>query len=139
MTSGWEHFHHGADVGVRGFGATREEAFEQAGLALAAVMTDPAAVTPGLCVEIRCEAPEDDLLLVEWLNAIVYAVATRHLLFGRFEVTAAPGGLTGRLWGEPIDVADHCPAVEVKGATYTELAVTRDEAGRWRAQCVVDV
>lgn len=139
MTTGWEHYHHGADIGVRGFGPTRDEAYEQAALALVAVMTDPAAVRPLRCVEVRCEAPDDELLLVDWLNAIVYSVATEHMLFGRFVVTSVAGGILGRLWGEPVDVAEHRPAVEVKGATYTELAVTRDEAGLWRAQCVVDV
>jgi len=47
--------------------------------------------------------------------------------------------LQATAWGEPIEVARHQPAVEVKGATYTELAVKRDEEGRWVAQCVVDV
>ncbi len=37
----WEHFPHAADVGVRGFGKTPAEAFEQAALALTAVVTTP--------------------------------------------------------------------------------------------------
>ncbi len=40
----WEHFPHGADIGVRGFGATREQAFEQAAVALSAVITEPAGI-----------------------------------------------------------------------------------------------
>jgi len=35
----WEHFPHEADIGVRGFGATPAEAFEQAALALTAAVT----------------------------------------------------------------------------------------------------
>ena len=42
----WEHFPHGADVGVRGVAPTRAGAFEQAALALTAVVTDPAPVRP---------------------------------------------------------------------------------------------
>ena len=41
--------------------------------------------------------------------------------------------------GEPIDVARHEPAVEVKAATYAGLKVQRDAAGNWLAQCIVDV
>jgi SHS2 domain-containing protein len=41
--------------------------------------------------------------------------------------------------GEPVDVERHRPAVEVKGATCTELAVERLADGSFRAQCVVDV
>jgi SHS2 domain-containing protein len=41
--------------------------------------------------------------------------------------------------GEPVDVARHTPAVEVKGATLTELAVRQEADGTWVAQCVLDV
>ena len=36
----YEHFSHGADVGVRGFGASPAEAFEQAALALTAAISE---------------------------------------------------------------------------------------------------
>ena len=135
----WEHFHHDADVGVRGIGATPEEAFVQAAIAMTAVVTDPAAVAARTPVEIVCQAPEDALLLADWLNTLIYEMATRHMLFGAFEVNIDDSGLRGTAWGEPVDVARHGPAVEVKGATYTELDVRRRPDGMWVAQCVVDV
>lgn len=135
----WEHFPHGADVGVRGFGANLAEAFEQAALALTAVVTDPRGVAAREAVSIRCAAPDAELLLADWLNALVYEMATRHLLFGRFELRIEDGRLTATAWGEPVDVARHEPVVEVKGATYTGLDVHRGAAGEWVAQCVVDV
>ncbi|MDH5741904.1 MAG: archease [Nitrospira sp.] len=139
MQGSWEHFPHEADIGVRGIGSTKEEAFEGAGLALTAVITDPASVSPIQAVSIVCEAPDDELLLVDWLNALVYEVATRNMLFSRFNVRFNGHSVHATAWGEPIEVARHQPAVEVKGATYTELSVKRDEQGRWIAQCVVDV
>ena len=135
----WEHFAHEADMGVRGFGQTREEAFEQAALAMTAVVTDPKRVTAAEVVEITCEAPDEELLLVDWLNALVYEMATRHMLFSRCEVRIDEHRLYGKAWGEKVDVARHQPAVEVKGATYTALDVSLDERGNWLAQCVVDV
>ena len=66
-------------------------------------------------------------------------MATRKMLFSRFDVCVNDHSLHATAWGEPIEVARHQPAVEVKGATYTELSVKRDEEGRWTAQCVVDV
>lgn len=135
----WEHFPHEADVGLRGFGHTRAEAFEQAALALTAVIVDPGAVVCSQCIDIDCTAPDDELLLVEWLNALIYEMATRHLLFGRFELDLDGHRLRARAWGEPVDVARHEPTVEVKGATYTALEVATDAQGVWRAQCVVDV
>jgi tRNA nucleotidyltransferase (CCA-adding enzyme) len=136
---GWEHIAHESDIGVRGVGASKEEAFEQAALALTAVITDPHSLKAPEQVEITCEAPDDELLLVDWLNALVYAMATRRLLFGRFQVHLDGHRLHGLAWGEPIDVARHEPAVEVKGATLTCLHVGQEPDGAWVAQCVVDV
>ncbi len=134
----WEHFAHEADMGVRGIGATKDEAFAQAALALTAVITDPAGVAPREAVAIECRAPDDELLFADWLNALVYEMATRKMLFGRFEVRIANGALTATAWGERTDPARHHPAVEIKGATYTALKVAR-ENGAWIAQTVVDV
>ena len=134
----WEHYDHGADIGVRGFGASKAQAFEQAALALTAVIVDPASVQPHVRIAIECEAPDDELLLAEWLNAIVYEMATRTMVFGRFHVQLDGTRLTGEAWGEKVDVARHHPAVEVKGATYTTLRVAPANGG-WLAQTVVDV
>jgi tRNA nucleotidyltransferase (CCA-adding enzyme) len=138
----WEHFEHGADVGVRGVGATAAQAFEQAALALTAVITDPARVVPRDAVDFACEAADLELLLTQWLNALVYEMAVRHMLFARFDVVIDDGPplrLRARAFGEPVDVARHHPAVEVKGATYTALRVARTADGGWLAQTVVDV
>jgi SHS2 domain-containing protein len=135
----WEHFPHGADIGVRGIGATPSEAFEQTALALTAVVADPAHVGARTPVEIRCAAPDDELLLADWLNALIYEMATRNMLFGRFAVSIDDHRLAATAWGEPLDRERHRPAVEVKGATYTALSVTRRDDGAWVAQCVVDV
>ena len=134
----WEHFAHGADVGVRGSGRTRAEAFGNAALALTAVLVEPGAVEARDCVPIRCSAPDDEMLLVDWLNAVVYAMATRNMLFGRFDVRLDDHTLAASAWGEAIDRARHQPAVEVKGATYTGLTVRERDDG-WVAECVVDV
>jgi SHS2 domain-containing protein len=135
----WGHFVHGADIGVEGRGPTLDAAFEQAALALAAVICDPARVEPRVPVTVRCEGPDPELLLTDWLNALIYEMATRRMLFARFEVSIEAGNLSATAWGEPVEVPRHHPAVEVKGATYTALSVTRGEDGIWIARCVVDV
>lgn len=134
----WEHFPHAADVGVRGFGETAAEAFEQAALALTAVVTT-AAIAPEAEVQVNCEAPDLELLFVEWLNAIIYEMAVRNTVFSRFKARIDGNRLAGSLWGEPVDVARHQPACEPKGATYTALKVAADKNGIWSAQCIVDV
>lgn len=135
----WEHFPHQADMGVRGVGPTLAAAFEQAALAMTAIVTDLAWVAADKSVDIRCEAPDDELLLVDWLNALILEMASRHMLFSRFEVTLNGQCLHATAWGEAVDTQKHQPAVEIKGATYTELKVEKGESGWWLAQCVVDV
>ena len=134
----WEHYEHGADVGVRGFGATKAQAFEQAAVAMTAAIADPTTILARDKVSVRCEAPDDELLLAEWLNALVYEMATRRMLFSRFEVRIEDGRLSADAWGEAIDAQRHHPAVEVKGATLTTLRVARHGDG-WLAQTVIDV
>lgn len=134
----WEHYEHGADVGVRGFGATKAQAFEQAAVAMTAAIADPATILARDKVSVRCEAPDDELLLAEWLNAMVYEMAARKMLFREFDVRVDGARLSGDAWGEPVDAERHHPAVEVKGATYTTLRVARHGDG-WLAQTVVDV
>jgi len=135
---GWEHFPHVADVGVRGFGRTAAEAFEQAALALTAVITT-VEIRPAVSVKVQCEAPDIELLFVEWLNAIIYEMAVRKMLFSCFAVKIDGTWLEGTLWGEAVEVVRHVPACEPKGATYTALKVAKDESGLWSAACVVDV
>jgi len=135
----WEVYSHPSDIGVRGLGPTREEAFAQAALALTAVITDPAKVEPKEAVEIVCREENDELLFVNWLSALLYEMATRDMLFGKFEVERIEDGIRARVWGERVEVEKHEPAVEVKAATYADLKVEKDREGNWLAQCIVDV
>jgi protein archease len=138
MAGRWEHFPHDADIGIRGFGATPAEAFEQAALAMSAAICELGAIRAWESIAIECRAPDRELLFVDWLNALIYEMSTRRMLFSRFTVQLDGGQLQGRAWGEPVDRLRHEPAVEIKGATYTALRVAQ-QAGEWVAQTVVDV
>src|SRR3972149_4241658 len=103
----WEHFPHEADMGIRGIGRTRDEAFEQAALAMTAVITDPSQVDTTEMVEITRQAPADELLLVDWLTPLFYELATRNRLSSRFEAPVQDHVLTPRASGEPMNTAKH--------------------------------
>ncbi|MDH5613392.1 MAG: archease [Gammaproteobacteria bacterium] len=137
-TPRWEHFEHDADIGVRGVGPSLASAFEQAALAMSAIITDLSLIKASEEVEIHCEEADTALLFTDWLNALIFQMATRKLLFSRFEVNIDGAKLSAKARGEPIDREKHQPAVEIKGATYTELVVA-EQAGEFVAQCVVDV
>lgn len=135
----WELYSHPSDIGIRGLGPTREAAFAQAAMALTAVITDLQKVQPKEAVDLVCQEQDDELLFINWLSALLYEMDTRRMLFSRFEIEPVAGGIRARAWGEPVDVARHEPAVEVKAATYADLKVERKSDGVWVAQCIVDV
>ena len=135
----WEHYPHPADMGIRGFGDTRDEAFAQAALAMTAIVTPPEKIKPKTIVEVICEEDDDEMLLWYWLNAVLYEMDTRNMLFNRFEIQAFDGGLRAKLIGQEIDIRKHNPAVGVKAATYADLKVQQRRDGQWIAQCIVDV
>ncbi len=135
----WEHFPHQADMGIRGVGVTLAEAYAMAARALTAIVTDPDTVLPRYEIPIEVHEVDDELLFVDFLNALIYEMATRNMLFTRVDVAINQHRVRAIAHGENVDVARHQPAVEVKGATYTELHVGQCEDGHWIAQCVVDV
>jgi tRNA nucleotidyltransferase (CCA-adding enzyme) len=135
----WEHFPHEADIGVRGVGPSLADAFRQVAIALTAAITDPDSVAATTPVAIAASADDAEDLLYDWLNALVFEMATRGMLFSRFDVEIDGGRLTATAWGEAVSVERHRPAVEVKGATYTGLRVFEADNGGWIAECVIDV
>ncbi|NOZ59494.1 MAG: archease [Euryarchaeota archaeon] len=136
----YETFDHEADIGVRGYGRTLEEAFENAARAMFSVMVDLEKVRPVKKFQVVAEAPDVETLLVEWLNQLLAIADLEGYLFSDFRVRISKDGtrLEGYALGEPVDRERHEISVEVKGATYSMLEVGKED-GRYKAQCVVDV
>jgi len=134
----YETFDHKADVGVRGYGKSMEEAFENGAKALFSVMVDLKDVKPEVREDISCEASDLEMLFVEWLNTLLSLSHLSGRLFCDFRVTIKGNSLTGSAWGEGIDRGRHHIMTEVKGATYSMLKVGK-EGDVYIAQCIVDV
>lgn len=134
----WEHFSHDADIGVRGWGKTIAEAFEMTAMALIGVIADPKNIDPQKDITVSCSAPDIEILLVDWLNAIIFQIETKQMLFSQFHIEIKDLQLKAILKGEIIDRNKHRPVVDVKGATFTELKVQQQNE-LWFAQCVLDV
>ncbi|TAK62082.1 archease [Methylobacter sp.] len=139
ITPRWEHFEHEADIGIRGIAPTLEQAFEQAAIAMTATVTHLDSVSTSKVISIYCEAPDTELLLVSWLNELIYEMSAQGVLFNRFEVVIDDDTLSAMAYGEAVDRQKHHPAVEIKGATFTELRVYQQADDTWVAQCVIDV
>ncbi len=134
----YETFEHESDIGIRGYGSSIEAAFENAAKALYSVIVNVQSVQQKEKRAVSVSATDPELLLVEWLNALLSLSDIERIVFSRFEVRISDTTLNGTAWGEQLDRNRHEPGVEVKGATYHMLSVRRDE-DQYVAQCVVDV
>lgn len=138
-SSHFELFTHASDMGVRGRGKTIERAFENVGLALTSMVTDLQLVSPKESVKIKRSAPDLELLLLDWLNAIIYEMSTRNMLFCCYEVHIKDLTLEATLIGEEVDRSRHAPIVEPKAATFSELKVEQLPDDHWLVQAVIDI
>jgi len=139
--AGFEYLDHTADVALRGFGASVEEAFCAAARGLFGLMVELESVDETRSVSVSVHAETLEYLLVEWLSRLLAEKDLLGLVLSRFAVRierhAKGVALSGTAWGERLDPRRHGAMVEVKGITYAGLRVWEQE-GQWIAQCVVD-
>lgn len=129
----FEFFDHTGDIGVRVSGATIEDLFADAAMALTATLIDAATVQPRERAWIVLEAPSLDLLLVDWLNEIVFRFDVDEMLVARTSPRVIQEGDTWKLEaaveGETIEAARHHVKLLIKGVTYHQLTIAHSDRG----------
>jgi SHS2 domain-containing protein len=137
--AGWEHFEVEADVGVRGWGPTRADAFAQVTLGVFALVVSADQVRPGERREVRAQADAPESLLVAWIDECLYVHDVEGFVAQSVEMTVCTDTLAhGVLHGEPVDPIRHHLGTVVKGATHHQVAVVvRDSVHE--ARIIVDV
>ncbi len=130
---------HTADLGLRIWGDSREELFENAGAALTAVLTDRRRLRRQKTAEILLVAPDLEALLVAWLNYLLYLYDVDAFLGREFKVLElTPQRLAARARGETYDPDRHVSRTAVKAATYHHLEIAKRN-GRWQATVILDL
>jgi SHS2 domain-containing protein len=139
---GFAYLDHTADIAVRAWGGTVGEAFAEAARALIGAMVSLEWVRPMTSRAFALRGSSLELLLVDWLAALVAEKDVSGLVFARFDVDIVEDGpevaLRASAWGEPLDPARHEPRLEVKGISLLGLRV-RVDGGTWFAEYVADV
>lgn len=138
----WEHYEHTADIGIRGYGSTLEEAFEAVALALFDVMVEVRKVESKECREVEVEGEDLMALLYSFLEELLVLHDVERLVFGEVKVEIEKTGdgyrLKAKACGEPLS-EKHEPKEEVKAVTYHEMKIEQLPDGRWMAQLVPDI
>ncbi|RJR29554.1 MAG: archease [Candidatus Latescibacterota bacterium] len=141
---GHETIDHTADMGIRGWGGTPAEAFEEAAAAMLDLAADRSVLAASASVRFRRGAHDLTGLLLEFLNALIAEADVAGLVLADAAVDALSGEdgaweIEATARGVPADEAREALLVEVKAATSCGAFVRRESDGRWIAQCVVDL
>jgi SHS2 domain-containing protein len=135
----FEILEHTADIGVRAFGSSTAELFENAALAIQSIALDSTDVEPRQEYPLNVSGTDLESLLVNWLNEIVYYLDGPRVAMSRIRVeSVTDSNVTGQGWGEPRDPKRHPPQLVVKAATYHQLSI-RQENGLWTAEVYLDI
>jgi SHS2 domain-containing protein len=135
----FEILEHTADIGLRAWGATLQEAFENAATALSAIVVELDDIDPRIAYPIAASGDDDQSLLVNWLNEALYYLDARRIVLRRFSIEHfGDGRVAGQAWGEPRDPLKHRPKVIVKGVTYHQLKIEQRPEG-WQVQVFLDI
>jgi len=140
---GFEFIDHTADAGLKAFGKTVEELFENAATGMFSLITEPETVTAQDTEELAVEAYEYDELLKNYLSELLYLQVSKHSLYSKFKVKISDSVerikvLEGTAKGEPFDPGKHVIATEIKTVTYHQLYVEKKK-GYWEAQIIFDI
>ncbi|ASJ16461.1 archease [Thermococcus chitonophagus] len=139
----WEHYEHTADIGIRGYGDSLEEAFEAVAIALFDVIVDVNKVEKKEVREIEVEGDDLESLLYNFLEELLVIHDIEGLVFRDFEVKIERVNgkyrLKAKAYGEKFDPEKHEPKEEVKAITYHDMKIEQLPDGRWMAQLVPDI
>lgn len=134
----FEVVNHTADIGIRAYGKTPQEVFENAAAGMFSLMADLSTVKESESFDISVEGEDRENLLVEWLNELLYFFETENVLLKKFEITEwSDHHLSARITGERIDLQRHSLETQIKAATYHTLKVSHNDL--WQAQVIFDV
>lgn len=135
----FEVFEHTADLGLRAEAAGKEQLFVEAARGISSLLVANLDAVRGVQhKQLRVEGEQDDYLLFDWLNELLYLFETEHLVCSAFEVAFEPAGLVAECRGEPWDAQRHGTGHEVKAITYHGLRVWQ-AGGHWHGEVIVDI
>ena len=130
-TGKFEFLEHTADAYIAAHGATMEEAFGNAALAMFEVMTDTEKVSPSHRDVVEVEEEDEYALLYSWLEALLVKFEVNNMLYSKFEVTNLKETKEGfklkaSVWGEKFSPEKHPQKVGVKAVTYHQMEIIKE-------------
>lgn len=135
----YEFFEHTADIGIRARGESLAALCVHLAQGLTELIAEDSALEPRTARPIRVTAPNAELLVLAWLQELLFWFSTDRFLpveYALEEVTET--SLRGALRGETFDPVRHTQGREVKAITRHLLKVERCRGG-WQGEVLVDI
>jgi len=130
---------HTADIGIVAYGADIKQVFVNAALGLFNLMAEPDDFKEDIKREMELSAEDVEILLVEWLNELIYIFDVEHIFFKRFEIDKLSSNqIRAKCFGEKIKPGQHKLKREVKAATYHMLRINKEDGG-YKVQVIFDI
>ena len=130
---------HTADIGIVVHGTDIKQVFANAALGLFNLMADLDNLKENTRREIKLSAEDVEVLLIEWLNELIYISEVEHIIFKRFEIDELSNtNLKATCFGEKIKPGQHRLKREIKAATYHMLRINK-ENGSYKVQIIFDI
>ena len=139
MVKTFEVLDHTADIGIIAYGSDVRQVFANAASGMASLIVDLNEIDDHIHRDIELKSYDDENLLVEWLNELLYIFDVEHLLFKRIEVDNLHNSkIEARCYGDRIDFQRHKIKREIKAATYHMLTLGEKDA-LYSAQIIFDI
>jgi len=135
----YEQFPHTADIGVRVFGKSLKELFENAAFSMFDILADLEGLKTPITRDIVLTAPNPEELLVAWLDELLYNFYTKSIIFSRFEIEEiSETSLKAKVLGRPVGENRNRLKTEIKAVTYSDLKIKKTPDG-FSVEIVFDV
>ena len=129
---------HTADIAIKAYGNTLKELFENAALGMFNIIADLEGIKSSTEIDIKVDAPDEEELLVEWLEELLYNFYTKNIIFSEFNITELTDNrLTANVKGRFIGENKNRLKAEIKAATRHEVKISKKDA-KYEVQIVFD-
>lgn len=132
-------FEHTADIGIEVEAPDIEGLFVRSALAMFDIMVGLGSIAQTRSSRIQASGENLNELMVAWLNELLYVYSVEGMMFSDFtDVHLGADSVSAQGLGEVFDRAKHDADLEIKAATYHDLAI-RNYSGKWMARIILDV
>lgn len=143
----FEFLEHTADILVRAYGRSLEEALVNIARGMFEVITDTSKISPTMGIKIEVCGYDLYNLVYRWLEELLYYHDSQNFVFGRFNIELINEKiingekficLNAYAYGEIFDNQKHEPRTVVKAVTYHQMRI-ENVGSRWVIDVVFDI